>query len=74
MDLKFDMTDPTTKATVQGWEDGTEYPIVMVDSKAGTATYEEPTETEEAPTETEGATPAPGPAAVSAAMGSAMGG
>lgn len=74
--VKFDMTDPETKATVAGWEDGAEYNVTMVSSKAGTATFEEPgvEEEEAAPAEGEAAPPAPGPAAVSAALGSAMGG
>lgn len=67
--LKFDMTDPETKATVQGWEDGTDYTVTMVDSQAGTATYEEETPAEEgAPTEEA----EPGPAAVKAAMMAGM--
>jgi hypothetical protein len=61
--LKFDFSDPETKATVQGWDDGADYTVTMEDSQAGTAVYEEEG-TAEAPAEG-----APGPAAVKAAMG-----
>jgi hypothetical protein len=64
--LKFDMSDPETKATVQGWENGAEYVVTMVDSAAGTASYEEEPVEEEAAA---APAPAPGPAAVAKAMG-----
>lgn len=65
--LKFDLTDEETKATVTGWEDGQDYTITMTNSAAGLATYEEAAPEEE--TEAEGGiATAPGPAAVKAAM------
>ena len=47
--LKFDMNDPETKATVGSWADGETYPVTMVQSAAGTATYEEEAEEPAAP-------------------------
>ena len=70
--VKFDMNDPETQATVSSWEDGAEYVVTMVDSVAGTATTEEEGEEEEAPAPEEAvAAPAttPGPAAVREALG-----
>lgn len=69
--IKFDMNDPETKATVQGWEDGAEYTVTMEDSQAGTATYEEEPAAEEeaAPAAPAATEPGPGPAAVAKAMG-----
>lgn len=63
--VKFDMNDPETKATVGSWADGETYPITMVSSAAGTGTYEEVEEEAAPPAEGAGA---PGPAAVKAAM------
>lgn len=67
--LKFDMNDPETKATVQGWEDGVDYTVTMEDSQAGTAVYEP-----EGTAEPAAPPAAPGPAAVKAAIGATMGG
>ena len=72
--IKFDLTDPSTKAVVESWEPNTQYGVLTGDNPAdGTAeTVEEETEPEQASAE------APGPAAVKAAMGgktpSVMGG
>jgi len=63
--VKFDMNDPETKATVAGWDPNTEYVVRTTDKPASgmavTVEEEEP-ETPEAPEN-------PGPAAVKAAMG-----
>lgn len=63
--LKFDMTDPETKATVESWAPNTEYTVVTGETPTGIVqTVDE---------EVEPAEPAaaPGPAAVRAAMSSA---
>ncbi len=64
--VKFDMNDPETAKTVGSWADGETYPVTMVDSKAGTAVYEEAAEEE---AEAAPAGGEPGAAAIKAAMG-----
>ena len=71
--LKFDMSDPETKATVSGWDANTQYTVETGDDPtSGVVTSAGPEEEE--PTTPEEGSATPGPAAVKAAMaGGAMG-
>lgn len=65
--VKFDLSDPETKATVSAWDPNTEYTVQTTDDPA-TGIAEVITEPEAEPAGTPEAG-APGPAAVKAAMG-----
>jgi hypothetical protein len=67
--VKLDLRDPATKAVVDGWEDDTEYVIRTGEGPNRAVCEVVDTEEEEPAPEEGGAPAAPGPAAVSAAMG-----